>query len=252
LYKIPANTLLLGKNMVFVPECLSTNDYALDLTQNSNVCEGTIVITSNQTAGRGQRGNTWETEPGKNLTFSVILKPKKLAIMEQFYLNICVSLAIHDYIKQKNGTLVQIKWPNDVLVDGRKICGILIENQIKGSMFSNCIVGIGLNMNQQNFCNTKATSLSLISGKQYDLNDELSLLLGCLEGRYFELEHLRYQKLLDDYLKVMYWRHEPHVFISNDQDLEGTITGIDKLGRLEVETSGGKKYFGMKEIAYKS
>jgi BirA family biotin operon repressor/biotin-[acetyl-CoA-carboxylase] ligase len=252
LYKIPANTLLLGKNVVFVPECHSTNDFALDLTQNSNTNEGTVVITNNQTAGRGQRGNTWEAEPDKNLTFSLMLKPKKLAIMEQFYLNICVSLAIRDYIKRKTSVLVQIKWPNDVLVEGQKICGILIENQIKGAVFSNCIVGIGLNMNQQNFSNTRATSLGLVTGEEYNLDDELSLLLAFLEARYFDLDHQRYKKLLDDYLAVMYWRNEPHTFTANDHDFEGTITGIDKLGRLEVEISDEKKYFGIKEIAYKS
>jgi BirA family transcriptional regulator, biotin operon repressor / biotin---[acetyl-CoA-carboxylase] ligase len=251
LYKIPANTLLLGKNIVFVPECHSTNNYALELTQNGNAHEGTIVITNNQKAGRGQRGNTWEAEPGMNLTFSVILKPKVLA-MDQFYLNMFTSLAIRDYIKEKTSAIVQIKWPNDVLIQGKKICGILIENQLMGNRFSNCIVGIGLNVNQRTFANGNATSLRNATDIEYSLEDELRLLLTYFETRYVQLEQHQYSKLLDDYLSVMYWRNEIRLFSARETDFEGMITGINKHGQLEIETDGVKKYFGIKEVAYKA
>jgi BirA family transcriptional regulator, biotin operon repressor / biotin---[acetyl-CoA-carboxylase] ligase len=251
LYKIPANTLLLGKNIVFVPECHSTNNYALELTQNAKTPEGTIVITSNQKAGRGQRGNTWEAEPGMNLTFSLILKPKIL-VMDQFYLNMFTSLAIRDYIKEKSDALVQIKWPNDVLIDGKKACGILIENQIMGNRFSNCVVGIGLNINQRDFTTSQATSLSRVTNTEYALDVELQLLITHLEVRYFQLEQHQHQKLLDDYLSAMYWRNENHLFSAHEIDFNGMITGIDKQGRLEIETDHIKKYFGVKEVVYKA
>jgi BirA family biotin operon repressor/biotin-[acetyl-CoA-carboxylase] ligase len=251
LYKIPASTLLLGKNIVFVPECHSTNSYALELTQNTQIPNGTVVITSNQMAGRGQRGNTWEAEPGMNLTFSMIIRPKVSAI-DQFYLNIFTSLAIHDYIKEKTDALVQIKWPNDVLINSEKACGILIENQIIGNQFSKCVIGIGLHINQRSFTNVTATSLSKVTHAEYSLAAELHILLTHLEFRYFQLEQLQYQKLLNDYLTHMYWRNEIHKFTSKENEFEGTITGIDNHGRLEIETSDGKKYFIVKEVVYKA
>src|SRR5690348_13137008 len=105
----------MGHSLVFMPECHSTNGEALRLLQdNPPVAEGTVIITDNQTAGRGQRGNTWESEPGKNLTFSIILKPTFLHPKDQFKLNMCVSLALHDYLTSQLQD-VKIKWPNDMM-----------------------------------------------------------------------------------------------------------------------------------------
>ena len=120
MYKIPANTLFTGKNLVFVPDCPSTNTLALEISQQSPVKEGTVVITDQQTAGKGQRGNTWEAEPRQNLTFSLILKPTFLAVNKQFYLNIVICLALKDYLRQKTSGPVHIKWPNDILVHQKK------------------------------------------------------------------------------------------------------------------------------------
>ena len=149
MYKIPANTLFVGKNLVFVPDCPSTNTLALQITQQSPAKEGTLVITDNQTAGKGQRGNVWEAEPRQNLTFSLILKPGFLAVSKQFYLNVVICLALKDYLMEKISRTVYIKWPNDILVHEKKISGVLIENQLQGAHISNSIVGIGLNMNQK-------------------------------------------------------------------------------------------------------
>src|SRR4051794_34289976 len=103
----------MGKNLVFVPECHSTNDLALQLCQQSAVLEGSVVITLNQTKGRGQRGNSWETEPGKNLTLSLIVKPAFLAIQDQFMLNVISSLGVLDYLRDSSTSKLHVKWPND-------------------------------------------------------------------------------------------------------------------------------------------
>jgi BirA family biotin operon repressor/biotin-[acetyl-CoA-carboxylase] ligase len=250
LYKIPANTVFMGKNLVFMPECHSTNDLALQLCQQQKGSEGTVIITANQTAGRGQRGNTWHVEPGKNLTFSIILKPTFLSIKDQFYLNIITALAIHDYLVEKTDATVRIKWPNDIMVNTKKIAGILIENQIQGGFFSSAVVGIGLNMNQGAFSINTATSLYQVSNKVYDLNAELEHILHKLEVRYLQLKSRKENTLLSDYLNVMYWRHELHTFVANDQSFEGTIVGLDDLGRLKINTEQGERIFGMKEIQY--
>jgi BirA family transcriptional regulator, biotin operon repressor / biotin---[acetyl-CoA-carboxylase] ligase len=250
LYKIPAKTLFLGKNVVFVPECHSTNTLALELSQQPSVPDGTIVITNNQTAGRGQRGNTWQTQPGKNLTLSVILKPAFLQVKDQFYLNIFTALAVQDAVQERAGASVSIKWPNDVLVAGRKICGILIENQIRGSQVSISVIGIGLNVNQQEFSNPNATSLASVWGHELDLETILHHLCECLEARYLQLRQASNSQLLKAYLEKLYWLNEKHVFESNNKEFEGTITGIDVRGKLLVASGDQTLTFDVKEIRY--
>ena len=250
MYKIPATTLFLGKNLVFLPECHSTNDLALQMSQQSTTPEGTVVITDSQISGRGQRGNTWEAQKGLNFTLSIILKPSTLTIRDQFYLNIFTSLAIADYIKSKSHATIRIKWPNDILVDGKKLCGILIENQIQGNKFSNSIIGIGLNMNQKTFSVSTATSLSIVLGEELDLHVELEFLLQKLEARYLQLRSQQYEILMSDYLSNLHWLNEKHTFISQDVEFEGTIDGVDDVGRLKITTDGGERYFGLKEVSY--
>ena len=250
MYKIPANTLFTGKNLVFVPDCPSTNTLALEISQQSPVKEGTVVITDEQTAGKGQRGNTWEAEPRQNLTFSVILKPTFLAVNKQFYLNIVICLALKDYLRQKTSGTVHIKWPNDILVHEKKISGILIENQLQGSLISNSIVGIGLNINQKTFGSPTATSLSLVTGNDFVLGEELSVVLGCIESRYLQLRQGEYGILMDLYLGGMYRRHERHIFAADGLTFEGVIEDVDEWGKLRIRTDDGVRSFGVKEIRY--
>lgn len=251
MYKIPTNTLLLGKNIVYVPECRSTNDYALRLTQNSlTIPEGILVITDNQIAGRGQRGSTWESSPGMNLTFSLVFKPTTLAIRDQFYLNIFTALGIRDYIKEKTDAIVHIKWPNDIMVKGNKCCGILIENQLQGNHFTHVVAGVGLNINQTDFKGYNATSMQLVAGVKYNLTEELEPLLKQIESRYLQLHQQKYQLLKSDYFDAMYWLNEKHLFKSKDMNFEGTIVGIDEVGLLRIKTQDGVKVFGMKEVLY--
>lgn len=250
MYKILANTLFIGKKLIFMPECHSTNSLALELCQQSYVPDGTLVITDRQTAGRGQRGNTWESHTGMNLTFSVILKPTFLAIQDQFLLSMITSLSIRDYLAAMCSDPVFIKWPNDILVKQFKICGTLIENQLIGQQFSYAVIGIGLNVNQQLFNAPMATSLSLTVGKDFDLQDVLEGLLSHLESRYLQLRQGRAQQLKEDYLKHLYRVNEHHTFQSGDVQFTGKILGIDEQGRLRVLIRDQEKDFGIKEISF--
>lgn len=250
MYKIPANTLFTGKKLVFVPDCPSTNTLALEISQQSPVKEGTVVITDEQTAGKGQRGNTWEAEPRQNLTFSLILKPRFLAVNKQFYLNIVTCLALKDYLSEKTSHTIHIKWPNDILVHEKKISGILIENQLKGSLISNCIAGIGFNVNQKRFQTPGATSLALVTRQHYDLAEELSLILGCVESRYLRLRNGDYNILMDEYLAALYRRHQKHTFNADGISFEGVIEDLDEWGKLRIRTDNGLRSFALKEIRY--
>lgn len=250
MYKIPANTLFMGKNLVFVPDCPSTNILALQISQQSPVNEGTLVITDHQTAGKGQRGNSWEAAPGKNLTFSLILKPGFLAVNKQFFLNIVVCLALKDYLKEKTSADVYIKWPNDILVHEKKISGVLIENQLHGTAIGTCVAGIGLNINQQHFSTATATSLSCITGKTYSLAEELPLLLGFVESRFLQLRAEQHDLLTNQYLAALFRRHETHSFSSRGEVFEGVIEDVDQVGRLRIRVKDGIRTFGIKEIQY--
>lgn len=210
-----------------------------------------MVITPNQTAGRGQRGNGWEAEPGKNFTFSLILKPGMLAVKDQFYLNIFTSLALHDYLAGKTSTAVRVKWPNDIYVGSKKVCGILVESQISGNKFSHVVVGIGLNVNQQKFGTDTATSLSVLTGREFDLQTELETLLKFVEARYLQLREGKLTLLMEDYLKVLYGLHKPLMFDTGGVRAEGMIMGVDESGRLRVLIGGKEQVFGVKEVGYK-
>lgn len=250
MYKIPANTLFMGKKLVFVPDCHSTNSLALELTQKNDLPEGSVVITHNQKQGRGQQGNAWISEPGKNLTFSIVVKPTFLAIKDQFQLNMVVSLAIRDVIKAMIDQPVYVKWPNDVIIDDCKVCGILIENQIQGSVFSNSIIGIGLNVNQRAFYAKQASSLTMISGKTYDLQTVFDLTLLKLEHWYLMLRKGAKERIKEAYLSSLYGVNEIRNFRTSRGQFAGTIEGIDESGRLGINTKNETKYFNSKEVQF--
>jgi BirA family biotin operon repressor/biotin-[acetyl-CoA-carboxylase] ligase len=250
LYKIPANTLFIGKNLVYVPECHSTNTLAAELSQKAGSLDGTVVITDSQTAGKGQRGNSWETEAGKNLTFSVILKPSFLAVRDQFNLTVVASLAVHSLLNGLLGETIKIKWPNDILIRDKKICGILIENSLSGDRIQNSIMGIGLNVNQGSFPQATATSMGSVSDHQFDTNVVLARLLEKLESYYLQLRSGQGDELIRQYLIHLYWIGEEHVFRVNGKQITGTIDGVDQTGRLRVKHADKIQLYDLKEIAF--
>ena len=246
-----AQTLFLGKNVINLPECHSTNTYAAGLLAEKGASEGTVVTTEHQTAGRGQRGNSWEAAAGKNLTFSLILKPSFLQIQEQFYLNIITSLAIFDLLTEFLPFGLAIKWPNDLYYYKQKLAGILIENSLKNTNLEWSVLGIGLNVNQSSFQNENAGSLVSITGREFSRAELLEKLLLRIEHRYLQLRSGERQELRKEYLSRLYWLGEFHTFRSGGDDFTGKIIGIDKLGRLAVVNRQNEvRYFGMKEIEF--
>lgn len=250
MYKIPANTLFMGQQLVFMSECHSTNSEVQHLL-GENSAEGVVVITNNQTRGRGQQGNTWESKPDMNLTFSIGLRPHFLEAKDHFYLSMAVSLGLYDWLcRMMPDTAIHVKWPNDLMANKRKICGILIENQVQGNRIVQSIVGIGLNVNQRSFMLQTATSMSLCTGKEFPLDPLLTNVLEHLEARYLQLRAGEQARILQQYEHALFWRHEEHVFSASGRVFLGTITGIDADGRLIIQTESGIKAFGFKEVAY--
>ena len=227
----------------------STNDVARDTQYR----DGDIVWADFQTAGRGQRGHTWESRAGENLTFSVVLEPHFLPIAEQFMLLEAVALALSDFFAEV-GVGTKIKWTNDIYVGNRKAVGILIEHNYSGGKLSRTIVGIGINVNQTEFSADipNPISLSLLTGEKYDRNALLEQFEKCLAVRYSQLKKGEWETLQSDYHTALYRRDEKQLFALPDGTRnEGIIRGVKPTGDLIVEWGKGeKKSYLFKEIEF--
>lgn len=252
-------------------ELESTNRYCDGMDLRSEE-EFTVVWAHKQTAGIGQRRNRWESEGGKNLTFSVVLHPEFLPAGRQYELTKALSLGVSDWVMEmiegmrKN---VAIKWPNDIYVDGKKICGMLIENKI-GERYETAVCGIGVNVNQTEFGEgvPNATSLKLLTGREYELRGLLEGLLESLRRRYEELAGSRQwsagsgQRAVVDgrrlagsieteYLGRLMNLGKECGYIYKGDHIRATITGLSQWGHLQLTTSEGEKIeCGMKEIVF--
>lgn len=250
MYNISANTIFKGKTLVYLPTCHSTNDYASRFLAEENPLEGTLVITPEQTAGKGQRGNRWESQAGTNLTFSLIYKPSFLKLGHQFYLNIISSLAVRDTVAQFLQTDVKVKWPNDIYLNNNKISGILIQNTVKGHVLGFSVIGIGLNVNQEVFSDKKAISMKKYSSKEYSVEEVLKVLLQNLDIYYAKLQSNRLDELYQTYKTHLYRFEEEHSFRANEGIFTGKITSIDETGRLIILSEGQLKVFSFKEVEF--
>lgn len=255
--KFTMENLFIGKNIIRLDRVDSTNNYAVGLIRGSRenpalkVFDGTIVSAKFQEQGKGQRGNSWESDAGKNLTFSIVLKPAFLPAGRQFLLNKIISLAILDFLKDCGIKQVAIKWPNDVLAEGKKIAGILIENIIQSNTIQYSVVGIGLNINQEKFTSTQAaTSLKILSGKSYSLEENLLKLASFIEGRYLKLKN----DLLsceNDYLNSLYRFNEWNKFNLKGTPANARISGVAEDGRLILQQENGiENHYDIKEVIF--
>ena len=230
----------------------STNAHALELLAKSKPNDGTVIVAHTQTAGRGQIGSSWQAAPTQNLTFSLILYPNFVAATAQFSLNQAISLGVYDFMAAHTSG-VAIKWSNDILVRGKKIAGILIENALLGTTLQHSVVGIGININQTDFVDLpNATSLTNCTQKTYDLRALLPILLGCIEARYLQLRAGQTAILQTHYLGALYQYGEEACYerTATGEVLWGKIIGIAPDGRLELLHTHGLETFGIKEIRF--
>ena len=252
---ITPNTLFVGRQLVWLPQCPSTNSEAQTLVGQNRASEGCTVITGQQTAGRGQRGNLWEAAPGENLTLSVVLRPTFLAAAAQFALSQAVALAAHDWaaalLGESGGLALKVKWPNDLYFNDQKLGGILIENTLGGTQIQHSVMGLGMNVNQQQFGSATAVSLAQLTGRRYPLPAVAAALLECLERRYLQLRAGQVGALRRAYLQVLYRYQETHPFEVAGQLVAGQIVGVDEDGRLAVAIAGELRRFGLQQIRYR-
>lgn len=251
MYKILANTLFLGKDIHFLPDCHSTNDIAMHGLRQNEAGEGSIYITAHQTHGKGQRGNTWESNAGENLTFSLVLRPKFLDLREQFLLNMAISNALRKSL-QLCLPQVQVKWPNDLVVPGiGKVGGVLIENLVGSTGWEYAVVGIGVNVNQRQFSSQQASSLALVTGHDHSLEELFASLVTHMEQAYLKLKSGNRESIKKEYLEELYLKGQWSQFRIGNEIQEGKITTLTETGNLVVVfRSGTSQSFGIKEIGF--
>ena len=229
----------------------STNQYLKELMLSKVTDDFTVVWAREQLKGKGQMGAKWMSEPGKNLTFSVLKKFDNLNINNQFLLNISISLAILDVLKRLSVPDLSVKWPNDILSGASKICGILIENILLGDQIQASIVGIGLNVNQLMFNNlTNVSSLKLLLGQTLNLEELLEGILKGLKSKFLLLDEQKNDLLWNEYEKNLFRKDKPSTFMDKSGALfMGFIRKVSPQGKLVVELEDAVfKEFNLKEI----
>ena len=214
----------------------STNDFLKDLARNSDIENFTTVITNNQTKGKGQMGAKWDSEVGKNLIMSVLIKNLTIEFSEIFNLNSAVSTAVIQVLKELNVPMVSIKWPNDIMSDNKKIGGILIENSFKSDNTIDSVIGIGLNVNQKDFLNLpNASSLSVVTNLEFDLEMILQKIINEIKNNYNLLSSDKSDFIKKLYHQNLFKKGIPMAFEDkNGTRFMGIIQEVSNEGLLQV------------------
>lgn len=237
----------IGNKIVYLKQTDSTNNYLKNHFEN-----GIVVYTDQQTNGRGQVRNKWESETGKNILMSFAVSHHLLKADKQFFLSKAVSLAVFDFLSEYVKE-VKIKWPNDIYVSNKKIAGILIENSIRGVYVSNSIIGIGININQKKISEKVANAISLsnITGESYDCKYMLKHLIEKLNYRYQQIEKNRFSELSLEYIKYLYLYKTETLFLIEQKERKAQIINIEDSGRIVLQFADNSvKSFTFKELKF--
>jgi len=229
----------------------STNEYLKKLYVKKSIQDRLLIITNNQFNGKGQKNNKWLSEQGKNLTFSFYKILENRKIQNPFILNCIISLSVFKILKQFGVPNLKVKWPNDILSDSKKICGILIENFYRQNFLYSSIIGVGININQTNFGSLENVSSVLLStGKYNNIDNIFSHLKTLLENDIEKKTYLTTETILNDYEFNLYKKNVDSKFKIGDIIVSGSIVGISEIGELIVVTNEfGKKKYNYKEIS---
>ena len=229
----------------------STNNLLKELSLKEKLPEGYLVYTDFQTAGKGQPGNSWESENGKNLLFSILIYPHNILITEQFILSQITSLAIKKVLDNYTGDIT-IKWPNDIYWKEKKICGILIENSLLRDKIDKCIIGIGLNINQEVFDSNAPNPVSLkqITGKETDRD---KILLNIHHQLITLYKNTDIENIQQKYHHNLYRKEgfHPYTDATTKENFLARIEKVEPDGKLILITEKGeRKEYYFKEVIY--
>ena len=228
-----------------VSQTASTNTYLSRLA--ATLPGGTVIYTPSQTAGRGQKGNSWESEDGKNLTFSHLLKRPPVKARDQFYLSEAAAVAVVEALSAEAGDGFSVKWPNDVYWQDKKVCGMLLENSLDGSDIAHCIVGIGINVNQERFLSDAPNPVSLkgITGREHDLMALLKRVCSRIEQLVAGLADDNARNLLHGQYMASLYRNDGQLHPYEDADghrFMASVDGIAPDGTLTLRHEDGTRH----------
>ena len=238
--------------LIHISETNSTNNYLQSLCSKQKVEELTVVVADFQTSGRGQRGNSWESDSGKNLLFSIVIFPEFLEARRQFLISQIISLAIKEELDTYT-TDISIKWPNDIYWKEKKICGMLIENDLMGRNISQSIAGIGININQETFHSFAPNPVSLrqITGKEFDLFEILKNIILRIQSYYSLLKKGNTESIVCQYEMSLFRKEGMHRFKDANGEFLARIIRVEPEGRLILEDEMlNKRGYMFKEVEY--
>lgn len=239
----------IGSSVLMYEEVDSTNRVARELAGSHALPEGTVVVARHQREGRGQQNAVWESEAGLNLLATFILTPLNTELNRQVVLNMSVANAIHRWMSLYTDNC-HIKWPNDIIAQGKKTGGILIENTICGTECKSSFIGIGINVNQEHFSHPNATSLYRLTGKTHEIAQCLKELTEELRNELQRFNAYEDAAIRSYYMSHLYLVNEEAEFTVDSQRVKGIIQDVDDAGRLLVSINGTVRAFNNKEIRF--
>lgn len=246
-------TLFIGQTHCFLQQTESTNVWLAEKLKTNILSEGFLVHADYQENGKGRLERTWRSDAGKNLMFSVYLRPAFIAVSNQSILSFLVALSVSDTVQSFVKSEVFVKWPNDVICENKKIAGILIENQLKGMFIDRVIAGIGLNVNQESFPdNIPGTSIAQITGSEISRKEVLETFCRHLEARYLQVKNAGPESLLETYNQRLYGRGHEVTVQMDDNTSNGVIRKVDKEGCINIVTNGvlNRYHFNSVKLIY--
>ncbi len=233
-------SIFIGKHIIHLESISSTNEYALEALKKGNVKHGSLISADFQESGKGQRSKEWESEKAKNLLLSYVLTPINLMVEKSFELNFVCALAVYDFLKfYAPNSEVHIKWPNDIILNQKKIAGILIENSIKSGLLKHAILGIGINVNQEKFNVPHATSIILETSKNLNLAKCMLCLNSMLEKWMLKMETGKLVEILEVYNTRLWKKNEVITAKLNGRLQEIQILNVDRFGLIQIRTKNG-------------
>ena len=236
-------------NTFYTKQTHSTNVLLWEMIREKSLPEGFVVQTDFQTAGKGQVGNSWESEASRNLLFSMVLYPQRVTVDNQFLLSQLVSLGIKKALDEYTDGIT-VKWPNDIYWNDKKLVGILIENSLQGTKIKSSVIGIGLNVNQKVFVSNAPNPVSLlrITGKRQNRKLLLTKIRQNIQKLYTELS---VTKIRAEYAEALYRKDGFYAYRANDETFQAKIISVHPDGQLELETEAGeRKEFYFKEVSF--
>lgn len=246
-------SFILGKHIIHLETVNSTNNYALEALKSGKAFHGSLISAEFQESGKGQRSNSWESSPGKNLLLSYVIQPKNLVAEKSFELNFISALAVIDLLSElAPDAKAHIKWPNDIMLNHKKVAGILIENALQSNKLKHSIIGIGINVNQQTFASDFATSISNETDSEHTLAKGALILNAKLSKWYTKMSEGKIGEILTAYNSKLWKRGKViQAKLNNDQQ-QIKILDVDRFGLIHIKTKHGflKAELGELKINY--